>query len=154
MIVATVYGCNDANLTDKNLTEDRLTREFELQKGKMRPIQEYDSTILSQNRSLPLYSTGCITTDQQVYIFKNNCNVESVSAGEVTKIIKSDLGIAILIRSGKYLTVYRYLDGITVNVGELIQRGRPIGMTPTLGQFYFEIYKAGSKLNPSEWVKV
>ena len=154
IVIASMMGCNDLNDLDKPITDDNLTKQFELLKGTMRPVEGYDSTLLSHKRILPMYTTACITMDQQIYICKDACKIKAVSIGQVRRIFKSELGAVVLIKSGKYLTVFRHLEYVMVEEGEWVDRETQIGQSLPSGSLYFEVYKAASKFHPSEWVKL
>lgn len=67
-------------------------------------------------------------------------------------------GAIVMLRHGKYLTVYAGLSSVTVAKGQSVGAGQTLGSVaegsrPGFGQLHFEVRNEKSKLNPSNWVK-
>jgi murein hydrolase activator len=90
----------------------------------------------------------------------SNGTVRSVFDGEVTRVIGiPGYNKAVIIRHGKFLTVYANLDEIRVQSGQVVKQGQPIG-TVFSGQgdhsntLHFEIWNENAKQNPEHWLKM
>lgn len=82
----------------------------------------------------------------------------SVFAGEVSRVFTVTGGNwAVIIRHGKYLTVYSNLVNVLVKSGEKVNIKQPIGTIGTDNEddktvLKFQIWKENEKLNPEEWI--
>lgn len=83
----------------------------------------------------------------------------SVFTGEVSRVFNVTGGnLAVIIRHGKYLTVYSNLINVLVNSGDKVSLKQTIG---TIGTDYsdgdktvlkFQIWRENEKLNPEDWI--
>lgn len=83
----------------------------------------------------------------------------SVFTGEVSRVFSVTGGnLAVIIRHGKYLTVYSNLVNVLVNAGDKVNLKQTIG---TIGTDYtdgdktilkFQIWRENEKMNPEEWI--
>lgn len=81
----------------------------------------------------------------------------SVFAGEVSRVFVVTGGnMAVIIRHGKYLSVYSNLVNVLVKSGEKVNVKQPIGTIGTEDDdktvLKFQIWKENVKLNPEEWI--
>jgi murein DD-endopeptidase MepM/ murein hydrolase activator NlpD len=83
----------------------------------------------------------------------------SVFAGEVSRVFMVTGGnTAVIIRHGKYLTVYSNLINVQVKSGEKVSTKQTIGTIGTDSDdeaktvLKFQIWKENEKLNPEEWI--
>ena len=83
----------------------------------------------------------------------------SVFAGEVSRVFEISGGNrAVIIRHGKYLTVYSNLVNIQVKSGQKVSIKQPIGTIATDSDdgdktvLKFQIWKENVKLNPEDWI--
>jgi septal ring factor EnvC (AmiA/AmiB activator) len=82
----------------------------------------------------------------------------SVFAGEVSRVFTVTGGNwAVIIRHGKYLTVYSNLVNVLVKSGEKVNIKQPIGTIGTDNEddktvLKFQIWKENVKLNPEDWI--
>ena len=65
---------------------------------------------------------------------------------------------AVIVRHGKFLTVYANLGSVSVNSGTKISKGSKIGEVYSSANddsdvLHFEIWEENSKINPSVWLK-
>ncbi|MBL0744837.1 M23 family metallopeptidase [Chryseolinea lacunae] len=145
-----------ADVAPIRLDEKNLTQQFEALKGTMRPLDGYDETFVSQNQKpTTLISYACVEWDCQIYRYTKHCNVKSVSAGTVKKIIKSDRGTWAILRHGRYMTVYGRMDSVIVKEGVHMETGAVIGRaSPFESPFNFKIFDTEKgQINPSEWIE-
>lgn len=81
----------------------------------------------------------------------------SVFAGEVSRVFVVTGGnMAVIIRHGKYLSVYSNLVNVLVKSGDKVNVKQPIGTIGTEDDdktvLKFQIWKENVKLNPEEWI--
>lgn len=81
----------------------------------------------------------------------------SVFAGEVSRVFVVTGGnMAVIIRHGKYLSVYSNLVNVLVKSGDKVNVKQPIGTIGTEDGdktvLKFQIWKENVKLNPEEWI--
>ncbi len=84
----------------------------------------------------------------------------AVFAGKVSAIFKQDgFNSIVMIRHGKYITIYAGLAGVNVRQGESVKAGQSLG--PIFSDtedsnrtiLHFEIRQERQKLNPTQWVR-
>lgn len=83
--------------------------------------------------------------------------VTAVFDGEVTVVFPlQGLGYVVLVKHGRFYTVYGNLRALTVKKGDKVQTGQPLGTAITdaegLTEVYFELIDAMVKQNPEEWL--
>jgi murein hydrolase activator len=87
-------------------------------------------------------------------------SVQSVFEGEVSRIVSiPGYNKAVIIRHGKYLSVYANLSDIVVKTGDIVTKNQTIGKVFTgpgdnSGTLHFEIWFENSKQNPEQWLKM
>ncbi|MDE5919004.1 MAG: peptidoglycan DD-metalloendopeptidase family protein [Duncaniella sp.] len=86
--------------------------------------------------------------------------VRSVYSGTVSAIFKQDgFNTIVMLRHGKYLTVYAGLGSVSVRKGERVKAGESLGTLLSdpsnygKGILHFEIRDERRKLNPQQWVR-
>ena len=88
----------------------------------------------------------------------NGSVVRAVFDGEVSKIVAiKGANYTIIIRHGKYLTVYQNLINIKVKQGEKVSRNQTLGTVFTdpsdsSSVYHFEIWEEMNKQNPVSWI--
>jgi septal ring factor EnvC (AmiA/AmiB activator) len=84
--------------------------------------------------------------------------VKSVFDGEVSAVSNTGDGLMIMIRHGKYFSVYSNLSSASVNKGETVRTGQAIGRTAGAddgdgGQVDFMIMQEYKNVNPTPWLR-
>ncbi len=88
----------------------------------------------------------------------NDAKAKAVFQGEVRRIVKQrDGGLALIIRHGKYFTVYSNLRETKVEPGEQVKTNDVVGLVKTNGgtgkaELHFQIWHSYEKLNPTKWL--
>ncbi len=84
----------------------------------------------------------------------------AVFAGKVSAIFKQDgFNSIVMIRHGKYITIYAGLAGVGVKQGDTVKAGQPLGTIYSDPEdsnrtiLHFEIRHERQKLNPTQWVR-
>jgi septal ring factor EnvC (AmiA/AmiB activator) len=83
--------------------------------------------------------------------------VRVVFDGEVSAVTATGDVMTVMVRHGKYFTVYSNLANTSVSKGQSVKRGQTLGTTAaaddgTGGQLDFLIYNEANKQNPSSWL--
>jgi murein hydrolase activator len=84
--------------------------------------------------------------------------VKSVFDGEVSAVSNTGDGLMIMIRHGKYFSVYSNLSSASVNKGDVVRTGQAIGRTAQAddgdgGQVDFMIMQEYKNVNPTPWLR-
>ncbi|MDE6116063.1 MAG: peptidoglycan DD-metalloendopeptidase family protein [Duncaniella sp.] len=84
----------------------------------------------------------------------------AVFAGKVSAIFKQDgFNTIVMIRHGKYITIYAGLASVNVRQGESVKAGQSLGSIFSDAEdsnrtiLHFEIRQERQKLNPTQWVR-
>lgn len=105
---------------------------------------------------------------EQVETDNSGIDIEALSStkaraiynGRVSAIFRQPgYGTIVMIRHGKYLTIYANLDAIAVKSGDTVKTGQTIGNILADPEeenrtiLHFELRKERTKLNPTHWIK-
>lgn len=84
----------------------------------------------------------------------------TVFSGKVSAVFRQDgYNMVVMVRHGKYLTIYVNLSEIYVRVGQEVKMNQPIGKISTdldnggRAVLHFEVRREKQKMNPMEWLK-
>lgn len=84
----------------------------------------------------------------------------AVFGGKVSAIFRQEgFNSIIMVRHGKYITIYAGLDNIAVRQGDTVKAGQNLGMITAGSEnsgravLHFEIRNERQKLNPTQWVR-
>lgn len=142
--------------------ERKLAGSFESNKGQLLfPVQGNYKIVQSfgKHRHPQL---------KYVQVNNNGIDIEAVPGavaraifdGKVSAVFPQDgYNTVVMVRHGKYLSIYVNLSDIYVHTGEEIKAGQPIGKIysdPEDGNrtiLHFEVRKEREKLDPEQWVK-
>lgn len=88
-----------------------------------------------------------------------NIRAKAVFRGEVVRVFAiSGANMAVIIRHGKYLTVYQNLVNVAVKVGETVSLGQELGDVyvdngdGSKAELKFMVYEEKKKLDPEQWL--
>jgi murein hydrolase activator len=84
--------------------------------------------------------------------------VKAVFDGEVSAVSNTGDGMMVMIRHGKYFSVYSNLSSASVSKGDAVRTGQAIGRTATAddgdgGQLDFMIMQEYKNVNPTPWLR-
>jgi septal ring factor EnvC (AmiA/AmiB activator) len=84
--------------------------------------------------------------------------VKTVFDGEVSAVSNTGEGMMVMIRHGKYFTVYSNLSSASVSKGDIVKTGQAIGRTAQAddgsgGQLDFMLMIESKNVNPSPWLR-
>lgn len=136
----------------KNMIDTTGTAVFENQKGKLLlPAESHlkIDTIIQQN-----FSCGLGADKKFIVICNPKTNVVCVAKGTVSKIARLENSWLVIVRHGKYLSVYKNLDTVFVTELQNIERGVTIGKVASFeNETYleFQLWKNKSQISAKEW---
>jgi septal ring factor EnvC (AmiA/AmiB activator) len=81
-----------------------------------------------------------------------------VFEGKVSAVSNTGVGMVVMIRHGKYFTVYSNLSSASVNTGDEVRTGQAIGRAGEAddgsgGQVDFMLFLESKNLNPTPWLR-
>ena len=135
---------------------DAASADFVQNKGRMPWPVHYKSVA----REYGLYTRASGGQNRNLGIDLNcapGTNVRAVAAGVVARIFEAPDGSnGVILRHGKYLTVYAGLGTVSVKAGAKVSGGQSIGTVyqsdePT-SQFSFQLWYGTDPLNPRHWL--
>jgi septal ring factor EnvC (AmiA/AmiB activator) len=140
----------EAKLLAANFTSNKGKLSWPVERGVV--TQSFGSHRHPQFPNVTTNNNGVdITTDA-------NAKARTVFAGEVLQIQQiKGANLAILIRHGDYITIYRNLATVLVKKGDKVSSKQSIGTiykNPINGKtvLKFYIYKNATKMNPADWI--
>jgi septal ring factor EnvC (AmiA/AmiB activator) len=88
----------------------------------------------------------------------SGASVKAVFDGEVTAVTNEGEGMTVMIRHGKYFTIYSNLSSSNVGRGDVVRTGQAIGRTAedddgNGGKLEFLMMQEYTKLNPEPWLR-
>ncbi|MCM1504198.1 MAG: peptidoglycan DD-metalloendopeptidase family protein [Muribaculum sp.] len=140
----------------------KLTGTFESNKGRLLfPVSGKYKIVRPFGRhkhpDLPYVVTDNSGIDIEA---EPGCEARAIFEGKVSAIFhQPGYNTIVMIRHGKYLTIYANITDLLVKNGDELQQGQPIGKIYAdpddngRSILHFEIRKEKEKLNPSLWVK-
>jgi septal ring factor EnvC (AmiA/AmiB activator) len=84
--------------------------------------------------------------------------VKAVFDGEVSAVSNTGEGMMVMVRHGRYFTVYSNLSSASVSRGDVVRTGQPIGRAATAddgsgGQVDFMLMVGEKNVNPKPWLR-
>lgn len=139
-----------------------LTGSFESNKGKLPyPISGNCRIIRKFGRQQHPELKHVMTNNGGIDIEASKGAIaRSVFGGKVSAIFRQDgYDMVVMVRHGKYLTIYVNLSEIYVSVGQTVKINQSIGKISTDAEtgdrsiLHFEVRRERDKLNPVDWLK-
>lgn len=122
--------------------------------GKYRIVRQFGR---HPHPTLPHVETDNSGIDIEV---SGGTHARAVFGGKVSAIFKQDgFNSIIMVRHGKYITIYAGLDNISVKQGDNVKAGQNLGTVfsdpdnDNRAVLHFEIRNERQKLNPTQWVR-
>jgi len=136
-----------------------LSNKFESNRGKLPwPV---DKGYISKRfgKSKHPYLKYIETNNNGIDIATNkNASVKAIFSGEVANVLfNPGFQAAIIVKHGKYFTVYGNIKEALVKTGDKVKTGQKIGVvytdeTQNKTEVHFEIWNGNKKMNPAYWV--
>jgi septal ring factor EnvC (AmiA/AmiB activator) len=140
-----------------NEGELRLANSFERSKGGLPwPVDNGFVSIpfgVSKVGDLMMDNPGLTISTQSAGV-----SVKAVYDGEVSAVSNTGEGMMVMIRHGRYFTVYSNLSSASVNRGDVVRTGQAIGRAATAddgtgGQVDFMLMVGQNNVNPRPWLR-
>ncbi len=135
----------------------RLSNEFMGNRGSL-PWPVAQGTI-TQGFGQHTYGAGVKMENNGLNIRTNNgAAVRAVFDGEVRSVVQMmGAGYAVIIRHGKYFSVYSNLKSVSVTRGQKVTSKQTIGTAATdpdegTTEVHFEIWEGSAPINPTPWL--
>lgn len=135
----------------------RLSNEFMGNRGSL-PWPVAQGTI-TQGFGQHTYGAGVKMENNGLNIRTNNgAAVRAVFDGEVRSVVQMmGAGYAVIIRHGKYFSVYSNLKSVSVTRGQKVTSKQAIGTAATdpdegTTEVHFEIWEGSAPINPTPWL--
>jgi septal ring factor EnvC (AmiA/AmiB activator) len=141
-------------------TKEGLTMSlnFEINRGKLPwPIDGGKVTGEFGIQTIP--GTHLKADNQGIFIVSNvGANIKCVADGEVSTILDVDDYQAVIVKHGRYYTVYNRLSSVNVTKGQTVKAGTLIGKVganfQNEGEFEFQVMNEKTQYqNPRNWLK-
>ncbi|MCZ2460595.1 MAG: peptidoglycan DD-metalloendopeptidase family protein [Chitinophagales bacterium] len=157
--VATVKTSTTGSYLDLNETDVKLNSEFALNRGKLPwPVDNgyvcihYGSYSI-EGTSLKGYNHGITICTPQAGV-----QVKSIFNGVVVGVFNSGGEMNVTIRHGKYFTTYSNLSSVSVEKGDAVKTGQPLGKLGVDdeggngGKLDFFLMVEAKEVNPEIWL--
>lgn len=87
----------------------------------------------------------------------NGATVKAIFDGEVSSVMNLEEGVGVVIRHGKYATVYSVLSSCTVSKGQQVKTGQALGRAIAndngVGEVSLWMVSGESKVDPERWIR-
>ena len=146
----------DANLLTSTPEAAKLSSDFSSNRGKL-PWPVEQGTV-TQGFGQQTYGRNVIVNSTGLNIRTNDdAVVRAVFNGEVRSVVQFAAGYAVIIRHGKYFTVYSNLKTVSVSRGQQVSVKQAIGTAakdPAEGvsEMHFELWEGSAPINPTPWL--
>jgi septal ring factor EnvC (AmiA/AmiB activator) len=95
--------------------------------------------------------------DGLVFQTPKGASIRCVADGTVSYVLPDEDFYMVVVRHGKYLTVYNFLESASVQKGQTVHAGTPIGTASTeedgRGHFEFQVMEGTRFVNPQLWLR-
>lgn len=146
----------EANLLTATPEAAKLSSDFSSNRGKL-PWPVASGTI-TQGFGQQTYGRNVIVNSTGLNIrTTEGAVVRAVFNGEVRSVVQFAAGYAVIIRHGKYFTVYSNLKSVSVSRGQKVTVKQAIGTAakdPVEGvsEVHFELWEGSAPINPTPWL--
>lgn len=134
--------------------------EFDKNKGKLIwPVSSGVVVSLFGEHEHPVLKGVMVKNNGVDFRVSSSGLASCVFAGEVSRVVAiPGYNKAVIVRHGKFLTVYANLAEVNVKTGQKLSTGDKVGSIffgdgDNSGILHFEIWNESVKVNPSEWIK-
>ena len=147
---------------EKNVEKTEIavisSNNFEKNQGKIPWPLPSSKGVITGNFGQMEDPSGGVIDNHGVYISTSEGQeVRAVFQGKVTGIRNvPEFGKVVIIRHGKYMSVYANLQNLQIKEGDEVEALQPIGTVRTSSkgdsQLHFLVYREKTPINPSEWL--
>lgn len=157
-----VASANAPTRTAASTSASALTESFEANKGRLLFPVAGSYKIVRRFGRQPHPTLRHVETENSGIDIEVSPGTQarSIFAGKVSAIFRQDgFNSIVMIRHGRYISIYANLSAVTVKQGDSVKAGQNIGTVfsdpddSNRTTLHFEIRNERQKLNPSQWVR-
>lgn len=157
-----VASANAPTRTAASTSASALTGSFEANKGRLLFPVAGSYKIVRRFGRQPHPTLRHVETENSGIDIEVSPGTQarSIFAGKVSAIFRQDgFNSIVMIRHGRYISIYANLSAVTVKQGDSVKAGQNIGTVfsdpddSNRTTLHFEIRNERQKLNPSQWVR-
>lgn len=157
-----VASANARTQTAASTAASALSGSFEANKGRLLFPVSGSYKIVRRFGRQPHPTLRHVETENSGIDIETSrgASARSIFAGKVSAIFKQDgFNSIVMIRHGRYISIYANLSSVTVKQGDSVKAGQTIGTVYSDPDdsnrtiLHFEIRNERQKLNPSQWVR-
>ncbi len=147
------------NWIEENNRETKLSKDFVANRGRLpMPITgAYNVTRHYGRYTVPGLSKVVLDNKGMDIRGKAGASARAIFDGEVSSIFKHGDNYFVMVRHGKYISVYSGLSSVSVNKGSRVKTRTPLGKVAKDkdGNYvlHFQLRNERTRLNPEQWVK-
>ena len=129
----------------------QLTGSFTSNKGRM-PVPITGSYRVV--RSFGAYTMAGVTLQSNGIQLQgqNGAKARCIFEGEVSKVYNPGSGYYVMVRHGRYISVYGNLSSVTVSAGQRVSINQTLGSVGTGNILIFRLQNWDQPLNPKKWL--
>jgi len=138
-----------------NASAVKVSSKFEDNRGKFLMPLEHGIVVEGfGEHNHPVLAHVKVKSNGVRIVSSTGSTVFSIFNGQITRVITiAGLNKIVIVRHGKFLTVYSNLTQVFVKVGDLLSAGQSIGSVKEGGFLQFEIWNENQPLNPEVWLR-
>lgn len=136
-------------------TDQKVSSKFEDNRGKF-PVPLEGGLVIEGfgEHNHPVLAHVKVKSNGVKMVSSSGSTVFSIFNGQISKVLTiAGLNKILIIRHGKFLTVYSNLSQVFVKVGDVISLGQSIGTVKQGNYLQFEIWKESQPLDPEVWLR-
>ncbi|MBA2499676.1 MAG: peptidoglycan DD-metalloendopeptidase family protein [Chitinophagaceae bacterium] len=158
-VVSKTASARPDSYLDLNAKDVALNKGFEQNKGRLPwPVDNGLVSIHYGTYKIPGTQLSGDNAGLTISTPSSGSNVKSVFEGEVSAIHNLGDGMAVIIRHGKYFTVYSNLSSVNVSKGAIVSTGQTIGKAARAeggngGEIEFILMNESKNINPEPWLR-
>lgn len=138
-----------------NSTDVKVSSKFEDNRGKFLMPLEHGIVVEGfGEHNHPVLAHVKVKSNGVRIVSSSGSTVYSIFNGQITRVITiPGLNKIVIVRHGKFLTVYSNLTQVFVKVGDPLSTGQSLGSVKAGGFLQFEIWNENQPLNPEVWLR-
>ena len=158
-VVAKTTTSRPESYLDLNAKDVALNKSFEENRGRLPwPVDNGIVSIHYGTYKIPGTLLSGDNAGLTIATPSAGSNVKSVFNGEVSAVHNLGDGLAVIIRHGKYFTVYSNLSSVSVSKGANVSTGQTIGKAARAeggngGEIEFILMNESKNVNPEPWLR-
>ena len=135
--------------------DQKVSSKFEDNRGKfLMPLEGGVVVEGFGEHNHPVLAHVKVKSNGVKIVSSSGSTVFTIFNGQISKVLTiAGLNKILIVRHGKFLTVYSNLSQVFVKVGDVIAVGQSIGAVKSGNYLQFEIWNENQPLNPDVWLR-